>query len=86
MELSNTGNVQLEYSWKVVMEEGGKAVNFATEPLSTSPEGTAFSTPFPLALPSLTITCCKDLKNFAAGLLFWFMHCLPPSFVPYNSL
>ncbi|XP_013921615.1 PREDICTED: hydrocephalus-inducing protein-like [Thamnophis sirtalis] len=39
VELSNTGNVQLEYSWKVVMEEGGKAVNFATEPLSTSPEG-----------------------------------------------
>ncbi|KAG8143780.1 hypothetical protein E2320_000954, partial [Naja naja] len=39
VELSNTGNVQLEYSWKVVMEEGGKAVNFATEPLPTSPEG-----------------------------------------------
>ncbi|XP_007442069.2 hydrocephalus-inducing protein homolog, partial [Python bivittatus] len=39
VELSNTGNVQLEYSWKVVMEESGKAVNFATEPLSTTPEG-----------------------------------------------
>ncbi|XP_066494024.1 hydrocephalus-inducing protein-like [Tiliqua scincoides] len=38
VELRNPGNVQLEYSWRVVMEEGGRAVNFATELLSTSPE------------------------------------------------
>ncbi|XP_054856814.1 hydrocephalus-inducing protein homolog [Eublepharis macularius] len=41
VELFNTGNVQLEYFWKVVMEDSGRAVNFAVEQAPTSPEGTA---------------------------------------------
>lgn len=41
VRLRNTGSVQLEYSWRVVMEDGGRAVNFATELLSASPEGIA---------------------------------------------
>ncbi|XP_077166200.1 hydrocephalus-inducing protein homolog isoform X2 [Paroedura picta] len=38
VELFNTGNVQLEYFWKVVMEDSGRAVNFAMEPLPTIQE------------------------------------------------
>uniref|UniRef100_A0A803TEP1 HYDIN axonemal central pair apparatus protein n=1 Tax=Anolis carolinensis TaxID=28377 RepID=A0A803TEP1_ANOCA len=32
VELFNTGNVQLEYSWNVVVDESARLVNFATEP------------------------------------------------------
>ncbi|XP_048371298.1 hydrocephalus-inducing protein homolog [Sphaerodactylus townsendi] len=39
MELSNTGNVQLDYFWKVVMEDSGRAVNFAKELGPTNSEG-----------------------------------------------
>ncbi|XP_053255366.1 hydrocephalus-inducing protein homolog [Podarcis raffonei] len=45
VELSNTGNVQLEYTWNVVMEETGRAVNFATEALAASPEGATAEVP-----------------------------------------
>ncbi|XP_067327017.1 hydrocephalus-inducing protein homolog [Anolis sagrei] len=38
VELFNTGNVQLEYTWKVVVEESARMVNFATEPGLTNTE------------------------------------------------
>ncbi|KAL8194575.1 UNVERIFIED_CONTAM: hypothetical protein K2H54_025175 [Gekko kuhli] len=52
MELFNTGNVHLEYFWKVVMEDSGRAVNFATELLPTSPEGELPSAPSGLSVKS----------------------------------
>ncbi|XP_042303381.1 LOW QUALITY PROTEIN: hydrocephalus-inducing protein homolog [Sceloporus undulatus] len=38
VELFNMGSVELEYTWKVVMEESGRAVNFAMDPGPTSAE------------------------------------------------
>uniref|UniRef100_A0A8D0GGN3 HYDIN protein n=1 Tax=Sphenodon punctatus TaxID=8508 RepID=A0A8D0GGN3_SPHPU len=41
--LSNTGTVALEYFWKVIMDDTGRAVNFAEELQPNSPEGTPLS-------------------------------------------
>ncbi|CAM5150043.1 unnamed protein product [Eretmochelys imbricata] len=57
-QLSNKGNVALEYSWKVVMEDSRRAVNFTEEPLPCSPEGefpsatSAASTKLPCSQPA----------------------------------
>ncbi|XP_059569698.1 hydrocephalus-inducing protein homolog [Alligator mississippiensis] len=38
-KLANKGNVALEYSWKMVMEDNRRTVNFPEEPSPPSPEG-----------------------------------------------
>ncbi|XP_062817752.1 hydrocephalus-inducing protein homolog isoform X1 [Anolis carolinensis] len=44
VELFNTGNVQLEYSWNVVVDESARLVNFATEPGQTNTEDATSTT------------------------------------------
>ncbi|XP_062997557.1 hydrocephalus-inducing protein homolog [Elgaria multicarinata webbii] len=65
VELSNVGNVQLEYSWKVVMEESGRAVNFATEPLPTSPEG---EHPSATSAASIKVQSSRPLSQLESGM------------------
>ncbi|XP_053127193.1 hydrocephalus-inducing protein homolog isoform X2 [Hemicordylus capensis] len=83
VELSNTGNVQLEYSWRVVMEDSGRAVNFAKEPTSTSPEGEA---PSHASAASVKVQSSRPLSQLGSMLDSLSSYLLPAGSHPPFSM
>ncbi|KAH0619415.1 hypothetical protein JD844_000028 [Phrynosoma platyrhinos] len=81
VELFNTGSVELEYTWKVVMEESGKAVNFAMDP---EPISTEVDTPLGTSATSIKAQPSRPASQLESTLESFSSYLFPtPSRPPF---
>ncbi|XP_044289866.1 hydrocephalus-inducing protein homolog [Varanus komodoensis] len=81
VELSNTGNVRLEYAWRAVMEESGRAVNFAADPLPSNPEG---EHPSATSAASVKAQSSRPLSQLESGIESFHSYVTSPPWPPFS--